>query len=249
MRCLATLSALVCLAVTSTADEPKDAAGYLKRGIERQGKRKFDEAIRDFTECLKLDPKNLEALDRRGSTYFFAGKFNESVADFDAQIKLDPKLADGHWRRGISLYYAGKYEEGKKQFNAYERTDTNDVENAVWHFMCAAKKDGWKKAQAGVLKIGKDGRTPMMQVYDLFKGKLKPEGVMAAAKEGKFTDDQRTSRFFYANLYLGIYYDLTGERKKAIEHLAESLKYRKTHFYMGEVARVHHELLKKQEKK
>jgi hypothetical protein len=42
-----------------------------------------------------------------------------------------------------------------------------------------------------------------------------------------------------------LYADLTGERKKAVEHLALAAgKYRIGH-YMGEVARVHHELLNK----
>ena len=46
--------------------------------------------------------------------------------------------------------------------------DTNDVENAVWHFLCVAREDGVEKARAAMLKIGKDRRVPMMQVYELF---------------------------------------------------------------------------------
>jgi lipoprotein NlpI len=169
------------------------------------------------------------------------------VADFDAYLKLAPEMANEHWRRGISLYYAGKYEEGKKQFESYEKKDTNDVENAVWHFLCAAKKDGIKKARSGLLKIGKDGRVPMMQVYELFKGKLEPADVLKAANADKLTDRERTPRLFYAHLYLGLYYDVMGDRKKAVEHLALAAgKYRIGH-YMGEVARVHHELLAKKE--
>jgi lipoprotein NlpI len=228
-----------------TADDHRTASDYLKRGIERYGKRDFKGALADLTECLRLEPRSADALDRRGDAHFMVGKFKESVADFDAYIRLVPRQANGHWRRGISLYYAGQYEAGKKQFEGYEKVDTNDVENAVWHFLCAAKKDGIKKARAGLLKIGKDRRTPMMQVYELFKGALQPADVLKAANADKLTDEQRRPRLFYAHLYLGLYYDVTGDHKKAAEHMAlAATKYRIGH-YMGEVARVHSELLAK----
>jgi lipoprotein NlpI len=177
------------------------------------------------------------------------GRFAESVADFDRFIALQPDKANGHWRRGISLYYAGKFEAGKKQFEGYEKVDTNDVENAIWHFLCAARKDGVKKARAGILKIGKDKRVPMMQVYELFKGTIKPADVLDAANAGKLSDDQRKPMLFYAHLYLGLYHDALGDTKKAAEHMDLAANKYKIGHYMGEVARVHHEVLAKKEKK
>lgn len=241
---------VICLLVAPAfADDETSADDYLKRGKMRLAKRQYADAVKDLTKCIELDPKSVDAFSERGSAYFMLGKFDESVADFDKQIKLDPKKANEHWRRGISLYYAGKYEEGAKQFVGYENVSTDDVENAVWHFMCVMKKDGKKKALAGVLKIGKDGRTPMMEVYDLFKGKLKPEDLLKAANAGKLTDEQRKPQLFYAHLYLGIYYDLEGDSKKAIEHLDQAANKYKIGHYMGEVARVHHELLTKKKQK
>src|SRR5262245_54997924 len=105
LSCL-TLHLLSILATADDAD-PKTANGWLKRGAELFSKRKFADAVKAYTECLKLDPKNATALDSRGSTYFMLGKFKESVADFDSYIQLKPAEANGHWRRGISLYYAG----------------------------------------------------------------------------------------------------------------------------------------------
>jgi lipoprotein NlpI len=229
--------------------EPASAKEWLKKGREAYGKRKFDEAVTAFTKCLKRDADNSSALDERGNAFFMLGKFSESVADFDRYLKLEPGKANGHWRRGISLYYAGKYEQGKKQFEGYEKVDTNDVENAVWHFLCAARKDGVDKARKGLLKIGKDKRVPMMQVYDLFAGSIKPADVLTAAKAGDLTDEQRKPMLFYAHLYLGLYQDVLGEKKKAAEHLALAAGKYKIDHYMGEVARVHHELLAKSKKK
>jgi lipoprotein NlpI len=248
MRLLAcVLASLALVGAALALEDPKSADDYLKRGSERFGKRDWKGAVEDFSEALRLEPRNAKALDNRGSAYFMLGKFKESVADFDAYLKLEPKQANGHWRRGISLYYAGKYDEGRKQFAGYEKVDTNDVENAVWHFLCAAKKDGIEKARAGLLKIGKDRRVPMMEVYDLFKGKLEPADVMKAMNAGDLTEAQRREGRFYGHLYLGLYYDVKGERKKAAEHLALAAGKYKMNGYMGEVARVHGEVLKKKE--
>ena len=141
---------------------------------------------------------------------------------------------------------SGRYDEGRRQFEGYEKVDTNDVENAVWHFLCVARKDGLAKARASVLKIGKDRRVPMMQVYDLYRGALKPADVLAAAEAGEVAPMQRQQRLFYAHLYLGLYYDATGNKKQALEHMSQAAdKYRITH-YMGDVARVHEGLLRKE---
>jgi lipoprotein NlpI len=203
------------------------------------------EAVADFSRCLELDPTNAQALDHRGSEQFKLGRVAESVADFDRFVKLRPDEMPRHWKRGISLYYAGRFEDGKKQFEGYEKVDTNDVENAVWHFLCNARLVGVEKARTEVLKIGKDRRVPMMQVYDLYRGKIKPEDVLAAAEAGNPPEELKKQQLFYAHLYLGIYQDVLGDKKKALEHLTLAAgKYRIGH-YMGDVAQVHRDLLAK----
>jgi lipoprotein NlpI len=241
---------ILCLffAGAAGADEtvaPRTAKEWLRKGMLDYGSRRYEEAAAALTRCLKLDADNAEALFLRGCVQFMRGKFAESAADFDRQIKLEPARANGHWQRGITLYYAGKYAAGKQQFEGYEKVDTNDVENAVWHFLCACRKDGLAKARAGLLKIGKDGRTPMMQVYELFKGKLKPADVLAAANAGDLTEEQRKPQLFYAHLYLGLYHDVRGEKAKALGHLKLAAGKYKIGHYMGEVARVHLEVLTK----
>jgi lipoprotein NlpI len=225
---------------------PNNAPAYLVRGIVYEAQFKHAPAVADFDMCLKLDPKNADAYNHRGSEQFKLGRVKESLEDFDRYLELRPRDRPGHWKRGISLYYAGRFEEGKKQFEGYEKVDTNDVENAVWHFLCNARLAGIDKARAEMLKIGKDRRVPMMQVYDLYRGKCKPEDVLAAAQAGTADDELRRRQLFYAHLYLGIYYEVAGDKKKALEHLALAAdRYRISH-YMGDVARVHADLLRKE---
>jgi lipoprotein NlpI len=232
------------LAGKAIAADPKDARGYFLRGSGYEILRQHDKAIADFTRCLELNPKAAAAYDHRGSEQFILGHIQESLNDFDEFLKLQPKAAPGHWKRGISLYYARRYEAGRKQFKDGDKIFADDVENAVWHFLCNAKLQGIDKARAEMLKIGKDNRVPLMGIYDLFLGKCRPADVLAAARAGDVPAELRKQQLFYAHLYLGLYYDALGEKRKALEHMSQAAgKYRLG--YMGDVAHVHAELLRK----
>jgi lipoprotein NlpI len=223
---------------------PTRADGYLLRGVIHEHLGNYAAAACDATRCLELDPKTAIAFNHRGSAYFKMGKIAASIEDFDTFLELRPAEAPGHWQRGISYYYAGRYDEGRKQFEGYEKVDTNDVENAVWHYLCVARKDGVAKARAGLLKIGKDSRVPMMEVYALFAGKVKPAEVLKAAETAKTPAEQLNRQRFYAHLYLGLYYEVEGDRKRALEHLEQAVQHPTAH-YMWDVARVHRDLLKR----
>jgi lipoprotein NlpI len=236
------------LADKAIAADPKDARGYLLRGAGYEILRQHDKAIADFTRCLERDPKLAQAYDHRGSEQFILGHIKESLDDFDKFLKLQPKAAPGHWKRGISLYYAGRYEAGRQQFKDGDKVFANDVENAVWHFLCNAKLKGIDKARGEMLKIGKDDRVPLMKIYDLFLSKCKPADVMEEAEAGVVPAELRKHQLFYAHLYLGLYYDALGDKPKALEHMNLAAgKYRLG--YMGDVAHVHAELLRKDVKK
>jgi lipoprotein NlpI len=230
------------------AKDPKNVEALAERAGTYELLEKYAEAAADWSKVIELDKNRASAYQRRGLVHFQMGKINKSIADFDQYIERVPKAKISHWQRGISYYYAGRYDDGRKQFEGYQDFDSNDVENAVWRFMCMARADGIDKARKAILKIGDDRRVPMRQVYDLYKGDLKPDDVLAAAK-GKVNPKQPSSPLFYAHLYVGIYYDLLGDKKKAFEHVNEAAEKHRIGHYMWDVARVHRDLLAKELKK
>ncbi len=122
----------------------------------------------------------------------------------------------------------------------------NDVENAVWHFLCVARKEGMDKARAALIRIDRDSRVPMMQVYALFAGKGTASEVMEAARAGSPGPGELSHRLFYAQLYLGLYYEALGEDKSARDHILKAaLEYKHEGSYMWDVARVHADLIEK----
>ena len=165
---------------------------------------------------------------------FQRGRIAESVAGFEAVVKLAPAAAAQLWQRGIALYYANHFKDCRAQFESHRTVNPNDVENAAWHFLCVARAESPEKARAALLPVGPDPRVPMRQVYELFRGSAKPEDVLAAA------GDRREPQF-YAHLYLGLYYEASGNERLAREHIttAADNRFATAGGYMHGVAKVH----------
>jgi lipoprotein NlpI len=215
---------------------------------------KHEEAVRLASEAIGKDATAATAYYVRGRENFRLGRMRESVADFDKYVELQPNASARQWERGIACFYAGLHEQGAKQFESYQKFDGHDVENSVWRYLCLVPQVGVQRAQATMLPIENDRRIPMMQIYDLYRGQLGPDAVLATIRADGPSPDVLAGRLFYANLYLGLWHESLGEKDKAkpmIEAAAkEDLKdNRHINRYMWDVARIHHQLrMKKSEK-
>ena len=174
-----------------------------------------------------------EILDRAIND-FLAGRVTESVTGFDRVVVLAPGAAPELWQRGIALYYVGRYADCKAQFESHRTVNPNDVENPAWHFMCVAKAESPAKAHAALLPVGPDQRSPMREIYRMFQGTTTPEQILTLGYS------EPSARFF-AELYVGLYYDAIGERAKATEHLraAAAKTFASAGGYMHRVAELH----------
>ena len=236
----------VALATKAITAEPKNPGPRHIRAQIHAALRQHEKAIADFTEALKLDPSAVGVYQARGAENFRLGRIAESIADWDKFIAAHPEQEAHHWQRGIAYYYAGRFTDGRKAFELHQTVNSHDVENAVWHFLCMAREQGVAKARAALIPIDGDSRVPMAQVHALFAAKLKPEDVMAAATAGNVRGELKERQVFYANLYLGLYYEAIGEAKRAREYIEKSAAEYQKHDYMGDVAHVHAEILRKQ---
>jgi len=227
MRTLILLTALLTIG-HSHADEATIAAAY------RDG---------DFSKVIKLtengehDNLRAAALQRRGEERFFAADIDGSIADFDAVVAIEPLQDPHHWQRGLSYYYAEEYEKGKAQFERHQTVNSQDVENAAWHFICAVRApDGSvEAAQEEFIPITRDSRVPMKEIHALYSGEGSAEAVLAAAEDDR-------NGLCYAHLYLGLYYEALGEQEKSAEHVRKAAYDYSMDHYMGKTAQVHAKL-------
>ena len=182
------------------------------------------------------DPRALlnEAMDD-----FAAGRLEAAADGFDRVAALVPEAAPQLWQRGIALYYVGRYQDCREMFESHRLVNPNDVENAAWHFLCVARGESPEAAQAALLPVGPDGRPPMREVYEMFRGERTPEQVMADGE--RLAERRGPSARFYAHLYVGLYHEALGNDEAAREHLVAAAgdRYASVGGYMQMVARVH----------
>jgi lipoprotein NlpI len=233
------------LASKAVDGDPKDPAPYSARAAIYEARREFGKAVDDYSRVIELSPDSIVAHERRGEDQFRLGHFTESVADFDKVIALQPSREPYHWQRGISLYYAGEFQRGAKQFETHKTVNPEDVENAVWHYLCVARTAGIAEARKELIPIRSDSRIPMMQVYAMFEGKAKPDDVLNAAKAGNPGEAELAERLFYAHLYIGLYLEAAGQTEAARQHIRLAADKYADNGYMGDVARVHAAVLKR----
>ena len=184
--------------------------------------------------CVVFAAQNPQALLDRAVDEFEQRRFAQAASTFDEVAKAVPGQAPHLWQRGIALYYAGRYADCRRQFESHRTVNPDDVENAAWHFLCVAREQSPDKARAALLPVGPDFRSPMREVYQMFRGSLTAEDVAKAA--GNDPSGQ-----FYAHLYIGLYSEALGRKDVALKHIKEaaSERFASVGGYMHMVAMVH----------
>ena len=87
------------LAVTSTFDSDNE------QGSEH------DKAIADYTEAIRLAPKDAEAYYNRGTSYVNRGEYDEAIADLTEAIRFNPKNTDAFCNRGLAYSHKGEHDK------------------------------------------------------------------------------------------------------------------------------------------
>lgn len=90
---------------------------FSNRGNAYVSLQRYDEALADFVEALRLDARNETAYVGRGNVHFWRGENDLALQDFGQAIKLDPRDANPHHGRGNVYFNQGRYEEAIKSYS------------------------------------------------------------------------------------------------------------------------------------
>lgn len=233
----ATVFALVLVAAGSAVMGQPEATGLDRaRLLERTGDLEGALAIYDAVATRPAPPWQVFLL--RGQVNFRLARIPAALTDFDHVVALAPEQEPYLWQRGIAQYYAGRYEDCRRQFELHRTVNPDDVENAAWHMLCVAARDGWAEARAAALPVGPDPRRPMTVIYDLYRGKARLRDLLAAGGVDPPDVERNDQRAFYTFLYGGLYLEAIGQTEQGRTMLAKAATLGEGQ-YMGEVARVH----------
>jgi tetratricopeptide (TPR) repeat protein len=121
------------------AEEPTDAAGYVKRGQERALKGEYDKSIADFTKAIGLDPQAAYYYVYRGWAWHQSKKYDRAISDYDKAVELDPTNATAFLYRGISWTERNEIE---KALDDFDRAVKLDPKNATTY---RARAEAWSR--------------------------------------------------------------------------------------------------------
>jgi tetratricopeptide (TPR) repeat protein len=79
---------------------PNLVVAYQHRAFEAAGQRKYQNAIADLTEALKVNPQDARTYEQRAAMEMQAKDYDKAVADYSQAIKLTPDEISNYLYRG-----------------------------------------------------------------------------------------------------------------------------------------------------
>lgn len=116
----------------TAVDYSHELAGWAlnRRGEVKAEQGRNKEALLDFEDALRLNPKRWRAIHNRGVLAAQAGRFDDAFDDFNSTIEINPKFAKAYSNRATLYVQAGEMELASED---YRQAIANDPDLAVAH--------------------------------------------------------------------------------------------------------------------
>jgi tetratricopeptide (TPR) repeat protein len=89
---------------------------YYNRGFTYLDKGDFENALADFSENIRLDPKCASAYHGRGTAYREKGEYDRAILDYTEAIRISPKYGAAYWGRGSCYRTRGEMTKAEADF-------------------------------------------------------------------------------------------------------------------------------------
>jgi tetratricopeptide (TPR) repeat protein len=106
--------------------DPNDWWALHMRGEGWLGKGEFDNAIKDFNECIRLDPNSSSVYNSRGVAWRDKKDYDKAIADYNEAIRLDPNGPMAYCNRGSAWRDKKDYDKAIADYDEAIRLDPND---------------------------------------------------------------------------------------------------------------------------
>ena len=106
-------------------EDPHPSA-YLNRGNTYCKLERYEEALADYSEAIRLNPEGPSAYVNRGNTYDDLERYEEALADYSEAIRLNPEDPSAYYNRGITYDDLECYEEALADYSEAIRLNPED---------------------------------------------------------------------------------------------------------------------------
>lgn len=99
------------LATRRTSSEAEERYA---NGVALGEQTRWEEAISEFDEAIRLDPQFAPAYLNRGGAYFRLGQFERAIQEFDEAVRLNPRFAEAYVGRAVAYTVLGRDSEAQQ---------------------------------------------------------------------------------------------------------------------------------------
>jgi tetratricopeptide (TPR) repeat protein len=89
------------------------------RGLQLYREKRYDEAVAQFTEALKLRPDFAQAANNLGFVYYRQQRYAEAARWLENTLKIDPSRAVAHLNLGDAYLHGGDTAKAKQAYTTY----------------------------------------------------------------------------------------------------------------------------------
>jgi uncharacterized caspase-like protein/peptidoglycan/xylan/chitin deacetylase (PgdA/CDA1 family) len=111
-------STLVVPAAVPTSDRQR-AQQANDRGLQLYREKRYEEAVAQFTEALKLRPDFAQAANNLGFVYYRQQRYSEAARWLENTLKIDPSRAVAYLNLGDAYFNAGDTAKAKQAYRTY----------------------------------------------------------------------------------------------------------------------------------
>ena len=162
----------------------KDSATIFAEAFELYSKRDMSAAAKRFEDYLRLEPKDVSALNNLGLVHTELSDFDAAIVSFKRVLAIDAAHADAHSNLGIAYGKAGRAHESRAAYAAALRANPAHA-NAAGNLALELTKDEpprWQEAVAVLEAVlgqeaGAQDLAPTRQILATVQEKAKRAGV------------------------------------------------------------------------
>ena len=107
--------------------KPDYLEALVNRGLAHSQKGKHEQAIADFTEALRVDPRDEFLYYNRGNAHYCKGEFDRAIADYSEALRLNPRSLWSLGNRGKSWLLKGEYVRAITDFSRLLQLDPGNL--------------------------------------------------------------------------------------------------------------------------
>ncbi|MGA9380621.1 MAG: tetratricopeptide repeat protein [Phormidium sp.] len=86
------------------------ADDYFRAGVQQLQRQNYQEAVKDFTDVIDLNPNSAAALSNRCLAYLQLGEYESAILDCTQAVNLNSQNTESYLNRGLANYKQGNYQ-------------------------------------------------------------------------------------------------------------------------------------------